>query len=58
MWDKYSITRALDDQGFVDIQPFVKNKCENDMFLIVEEEYQFLDAITIQCRKPHMAENS
>lgn len=52
MWDKYSLTRALADQGFVEIEPFVQNQCEDQMFLLLEQAYQFEDAIALQCRKP------
>lgn len=52
MWDRYSLKRALADQGFTDIKPFVKGQCEDPMFLLLEEDYQFIDAIALQCKKP------
>ena len=55
MWDKYSLTTALTEQGFIDIGPFVQNQCDDEMFLLLEEDYQFKDSIAIQCRKPLIA---
>lgn len=52
MWDKYSLTKVLTDQGFIDIEPFVQNKCEDEMFLQLEEDWQFTEAIALQCKKP------
>ena len=52
MWDKHSLANVLTEQGFVCVEPFVKNKCEDKMFLLPEEDGQFHNAIALQSRKP------
>jgi len=52
MWDKYSLSRALTDHGFVKVETFEKGNCHDEMFLLPERDYQFNSSIALQCRKP------
>lgn len=52
MWDRYSLSQALHEHGFVDVRPFVKGKCDDEMFLRPERDQQFSRGIGIECRKP------
>jgi predicted SAM-dependent methyltransferase len=52
MWDRYSLSRALLDHGFVDVETFEKGNCADEMFLLPERDHQFHRGIGIQCRKP------
>jgi len=52
MWDKYSLSQALANHGFIDIMTFGKGKCEDKMFLLPERDHQFSKSFGLQCRKP------
>ncbi len=52
MWDRYSLAKALSDHGFVDVESFRFNACDNKMFLRPERAYQFERSFGLQCRRP------
>jgi hypothetical protein len=52
MWDRYSLSHAMTDHGFKDVEIFTKGNCSNKIFLLPEREHQFKRGIGIQCRKP------
>ena len=51
MWDEYSLSKQLLAHGFIDIEPFEYNNSQEPMFLLVEEQDRFKNAVCLQCRK-------
>lgn len=52
MWDHESLKHAITAAGFVDVVPFRRGECDDEMFLRPEREHQFRRAIALQARTP------
>jgi predicted SAM-dependent methyltransferase len=56
MWDFFSLTNALSEHGFINIQRFQQGDCADEMFLRPERKHQFGDneiyGLALQCIKP------
>lgn len=56
MWDYLSLTKALSDHGFINIQKFQYGDCADEMFLRPERLHQFGDnelyGLALECTKP------
>jgi SAM-dependent methyltransferase len=51
MWDQYSLSSALLSAGFSSVRVCKFNDSEDKMFLHVEEESRFKNALCIECKK-------
>lgn len=57
MWDYPSLSKALFNHGFANVQKFQQGHCDDEMFLMVEREHMFGDSkapygLAIECVKP------
>jgi len=52
MWDYKGLTHELEAAGFSDIRSCVPGDSEDDFFKEVENPKRFIDAVSIQCRRP------
>jgi hypothetical protein len=51
MWDRPSLSLALEECGFTQIRPCAFHDCEDPMFAQVEERSRFEHAVAIECRR-------
>lgn len=51
MWDRYSLSKELENVGFKNIRVCKFNDCEDTMFNYVEEQGRFNNALAIECKK-------
>jgi ubiquinone/menaquinone biosynthesis C-methylase UbiE len=51
MWDRYSLTEELEKVGFKEIRECKFNDSPDEMFLHVEAEGRFKNAVALECRK-------
>lgn len=57
MWDYSSLSKALSDQGFIEINRFNMGESNDEMFLRPERKHQFGNSanpsgLAVQCKKP------
>ncbi|KAA3603979.1 MAG: methyltransferase domain-containing protein [Candidatus Scalindua sp. AMX11] len=52
MWDNESLSKTLDDHGFINVKTFQQGECDDEMFLRPEREYQFSHSFALECTKP------
>ena len=56
MWDYSSLTQALSENGFININRFQRGDCVDEMFLLPERLHQFGDSevygLALECTKP------
>ncbi len=51
MWDEYSLTAELLNAGFVSVRKCGYADSEDKMFVLVENEYRFIDAVGLEAVK-------
>ncbi len=51
MWDRYSLSEELKKAGFKEIRECKFNDSQDEMFVYVEAEGRFRDAVALECRK-------
>lgn len=56
MWDYFSLTKALQEHGFINIKKFHRGFCADKMFLLPERPHQFggdeAYGLALECSKP------
>jgi len=51
MWDRHSLSQALEQAGFHSIRTCQFNDCEDPMFHLVEDKDRFNEAVALECKK-------